>query len=448
MRPHLRLATLAVGLRLPRHTVRLRLTTLYAALVLLSGAGLLAIADTLASNGPAGSAVPARGHPPAYDPARLTPPQHAAEVNNLLVMSAIALGIMAVVSIVLGWVIAGRVLRPLRAMTAAARRISEDNLHERLAVPGPVDELKDLGDTIDGLLERLEDAFAAQRRFVANASHELRTPLTLARTLLQMTLTDPQPTITAFRTTCEEVLAAGEQQEQLIEALLTLARSQRGLVDKAVSDAGHVWNTTARDFGIDGQIEFVDAGRKVSGFSVAVQVKGTEVGFPQQEPGRVPVYVRRRPDRVLAAVRAAGRANRPRTRPSTAIVGRLQRREIDRLPGKYTTSPWSCSSTVRHALLRARQISPSHAVMRLVRASPWPHPSLPIWAPLLPTSSSLRSSGERDYLPTDTGTCAGPRRLIRPFHVTSPSSARSGKRLTRRWKAMVASSRARDAPRQ
>jgi signal transduction histidine kinase len=240
MRPHLRLATLAVGLRLPRHTVRLRLTTLYAALVLLSGAGLLAIADTLASNGPAGSAVPARGHPPAYDPARLTPPQHAAEVNNLLAVSAIALGIMAVVSIVLGWVIAGRVLRPLRAMTAAARRISEDNLHERLAVPGPVDELKDLGDTIDGLLERLEDAFAAQRRFVANASHELRTPLTLARTLLQMTLTDPQPTITAFRTTCEEVLAAGEQQEQLIEALLTLARSQRGLDHRETLDLADI----------------------------------------------------------------------------------------------------------------------------------------------------------------------------------------------------------------
>ena len=129
----------------------------------------------------------------------------------------------------LGWAVAGRVLRPLRAMTLAARRISEDNLHERLAVPGPGDELKDLGDTIDGLLERLEDAFAAQRRFVANASHELRTPLTLSRTLLQMALSDPAPSIGSFRTTCEEVLEAEGQQERLIEALLTLARSQRGL---------------------------------------------------------------------------------------------------------------------------------------------------------------------------------------------------------------------------
>jgi signal transduction histidine kinase len=126
-------------------------------------------------------------------------------------------------------VVAGRVLRPLRQMTAAAQRISEDNLGERLAVPGPGDELKDLGDTIDGLLDRLEGAFTAQRQFVANASHELRTPLTLTRTLLQMALTDPRPTLATFRNTCEDVLAAGGHQEQLIEALLTLGRSQRGL---------------------------------------------------------------------------------------------------------------------------------------------------------------------------------------------------------------------------
>jgi signal transduction histidine kinase len=130
---------------------------------------------------------------------------------------------MAVVSVALGWVVAGRVLRPLRQMTAAAQRISEDNLGERLAVPGPGDELKDLGDTIDRLLDRLEGAFTAQRQFVANASHELRTPLTLTRTLLQMALTDPRPTLATFRNTCEDVLAAGGHQEQLIEALLTWA---------------------------------------------------------------------------------------------------------------------------------------------------------------------------------------------------------------------------------
>ena len=224
----------------PRWTVRLRLTALYGALFLLSGVVLLAITDTLASNGPAvlhlvagpNGARPSPSNPAAnqaQNAGGLSPGQKAAQVHHLIAVSAIALAIMAVISIVLGWIVAGRVLRPLRAMTATARRISEDNLHERLAVPGPGDELKDLGDTIDGLLGRLEDAFTAQRQFVSYASHELRTPLTLARTLLEMTLSDPRPTIAGFRKTCEEVLAAGDQQERLIEALLTLARSQRGL---------------------------------------------------------------------------------------------------------------------------------------------------------------------------------------------------------------------------
>jgi signal transduction histidine kinase len=224
----------------PRWTVRLRLTALYGALFLLSGAGLLAITDTLASNGPVvvhlvpgrNGARPSLSNPAANQAQNgggLTPGQKAAEVHHLVAVSAIALAIMAVISMVLGWIVAGRVLRPLRTMTAAARRISEDNMHERLAVPGPGDELKDLGDTIDGLLGRLEDAFTAQRQFVSYASHELRTPLTLARTLLEMTLSDPRPTVAAYRKTCEEVLAAGIQQERLIEALLTLAHSQRGL---------------------------------------------------------------------------------------------------------------------------------------------------------------------------------------------------------------------------
>ena len=155
--------------------------------------------------------------------------QHAAALNQLLAVSAIALGIMAIASVALGWLVAGRVLRPLREMTVAARAISEDNLHQRLAVPGPGDELKDLGDTIDSLLDRLQAAFDAQRQFVASASHELRTPLTLTRTLLQMALTDPQPTLASYQSTCQDLLEASDQQEQLIEALLTLARSQRGL---------------------------------------------------------------------------------------------------------------------------------------------------------------------------------------------------------------------------
>jgi signal transduction histidine kinase len=96
-------------------------------------------------------------------------------------------------------------------------------------VPGPGDELKDLGDTIDGLLARLEAAFDTQRKFVASASHELRTPLTVERTMIEVALADPGASAATYRATCQDVLAAGEQQERLIEALLTLARSQRGL---------------------------------------------------------------------------------------------------------------------------------------------------------------------------------------------------------------------------
>jgi signal transduction histidine kinase len=136
---------------------------------------------------------------------------------------------MAVLAVVLGWLVAGRVLRPLRTMATATQQITERNLHERLALAGPNDEVKHLADTIDGLLARLDNAFQAQRHFVANASHELRTPLTLDRALLEVALSDPDASPEDLRATLEELLASGEQQERLIEALLTLASSERGL---------------------------------------------------------------------------------------------------------------------------------------------------------------------------------------------------------------------------
>jgi signal transduction histidine kinase len=257
---HLRPAGLRA--RLPRRSVRLRLTALYGVLFLLSAAGLLAITNTLVSawnpsgdfhasgrSAPGAGACATRAcHPPP--PARHTAPppglSQAAEMHLLLAGSVTALAIMAAASVVLGWLVAGRILRPLRAMTTAARQISEDDLSRRLAMTGPGDELKDLADTIDGLLARLEAAFDAQRQFVANASHELRTPLTLTRTLLQMALTDPRPTLASFKATCEDVLAAGDHQEQIIEALLTLARSQRGLDRRALVDLGAVTRDVLR----------------------------------------------------------------------------------------------------------------------------------------------------------------------------------------------------------
>ncbi|MBV9001160.1 MAG: HAMP domain-containing protein, partial [Solirubrobacterales bacterium] len=158
------------------------------------------------------------------------------QLSTLLTLSGVALGIMALASIGLGWLMAGRALRPVRTMSLRARGISERNLHERLALDGPDDELKELANTFDGLLGRLEAAFESQRRFVANASHELRTPITLERALVEVALADPHPSIESMRDTCRRVLAAGEQQERLIEALLTLARSQRGLEARAPID--------------------------------------------------------------------------------------------------------------------------------------------------------------------------------------------------------------------
>ncbi|NGN66739.1 HAMP domain-containing protein [Streptomyces sp. A7024] len=218
-----------------RWTVRLRLTLTYGALFLVSGAGLLAITYVLVAARKPQYLITKRDGAPAVGqplPEGLPTPgkeQREEMLQQLLTQSVIALAIMAAVSVALGWLMAGRALRPVSAMTDKARRISDDNLHERLAVTGPDDELKDLGDTFDDLLGRLDTAFSAQQRFVANASHELRTPLTLQRAMLEVALADPKADARSLRQVCERVLAAGEQQEHLIEALLTLARGRRGL---------------------------------------------------------------------------------------------------------------------------------------------------------------------------------------------------------------------------
>ncbi len=159
----------------------------------------------------------------------IDPSQRSVDLRVLAIVSVIALAIMAAVSMGLGWLLAGRVLRPLRTITGAAREISATNLHQRLALDGPDDEFKELGDTFDGLLARLDTAFQAQRQFVANASHELRTPLARLKTLAQVALGDPNATPESLRTAHERVLAAEQQLEGLIEALLSLASSERGL---------------------------------------------------------------------------------------------------------------------------------------------------------------------------------------------------------------------------
>jgi signal transduction histidine kinase len=257
-------------LRLPRRTARLRLTVLYGCLFAVAGAGLLAVTFWLFERATAGT-VTASGR--SYGRAirrlvcqavrfslpgkpRLGQPLtcgqllklqslalnrvHAIDLHTLLIQSAIALAVMAALAVALGWLVAGRVLRPLRTITATARRISATSLHERLALDGPDDEFTELADTLDELLGRLEASFTAQRHFAVNASHELRTPLTLDRTLLQVALRDTGATVEQWRSTGREVLESGKQQERLLEALLTLASSEAGVSDREPVDLSEV----------------------------------------------------------------------------------------------------------------------------------------------------------------------------------------------------------------
>ena len=251
-------------MRLPRRTVRLRLTLLYGGLFLLSGAALLVITYLLVANRlpviekgstsesrelmricavPSGTFTsPSQAHQCTQLATSIARHQRTVALRQLLIESGVALALMTIVSLALGWLVAGRVLRPLRTITTTTRRITARNLHRRLDLRGPDDELKELGDTVDDLLARLDASFTAQRQFVANASHELRTPLARQRTVMEVALTDPARTTGSLETACERALRAGEQQERLIEALLTLARSERGLDRREPVDLGATTN--------------------------------------------------------------------------------------------------------------------------------------------------------------------------------------------------------------
>jgi signal transduction histidine kinase len=245
-------------------TVRLRFTALYAALFLLSGLGLLVLTNLLAGVDLSDTAPAPRPRVPqsslAAAHARIEALQsqlsdiRAVQSRQLLMGSLIALVVMAALSIVLGRAVAGRVLRPLQTITATTRRISADNLHERLAVAGPADEVKDLADTIDGLLERLEASFAAQRRFVANASHELRTPLATMRAALDVAEAKPEPEPAPPQTLALAGRLRGEldRVDRLLEGLLVLARAQHGaLPDATPVSLGALVSETVRAHGSD-----------------------------------------------------------------------------------------------------------------------------------------------------------------------------------------------------
>jgi signal transduction histidine kinase len=234
--------------------VRARLALLYAALFLLAGSALLVLtyallASRLPTPPPAAKQVAANpelvalckkgklGGPQVLEKCKRafaagaqagSQSQRDRTLTTLLDASLIGLGIATLASAGLGWLVSGRVLRPVRSITDTARRASELQLGERLALAGPDDELKELADTFDLMLERLDAAFASQKRFVANAAHELRTPLTAMRTAIEVTLTKPTRSAEQLEAMAVRVKRSVEQAEATVEALLTLASSELG----------------------------------------------------------------------------------------------------------------------------------------------------------------------------------------------------------------------------
>jgi two-component system, OmpR family, sensor histidine kinase VanS len=223
-----------------RLTIRTKLALTYAGLFLAGGSALV-VALTASLYRELHGSLPQGAIPGRLDPDHDRIVGLADEIrdhaaSHLMERALELLLVVVVVSALLGWWIAGRMLHRLTAITTAARRASEITLHERLNLTGPDDELKELGDTFDTMLERLDAAFAAQKRFVANASHELRTPLTVTRTAVEVTLAKPAVTDVQWRVMAKDVARSTDRAERLIDGLLALARSEERLTDVEEDD--------------------------------------------------------------------------------------------------------------------------------------------------------------------------------------------------------------------
>lgn len=241
-----------------RPTIRIRLTLLYGGMFLIAGILLLSIIYLLAAqalhvgselpfkivNGQVTSEVcdlPEKASPERFNAAMNACVNHQRQqaLDTLLNRSLLALVGMSVIAFAFGYAMAGRVLSPLGRITRTARQVAGTDLSRRIELDGPDDELKELADTFDDMLDRLERAFTAQQRFVGNASHELRTPLAINRTLLEVHLSDPQapPELKQLGKT---LLATNERSEQLVEGLLLLARSDNQIVERKPVDLAEV----------------------------------------------------------------------------------------------------------------------------------------------------------------------------------------------------------------
>ena len=237
-----------------------------------------------------------------------------------------------------GWAIAGRVLAPLKRITGTARRVSEERLGERIEVTGPDDELRELGETLNSMLDRLADSFDAQRRFVANASHELRSPLTVIRSEAEVALANPEPDLDELRGMAESVIHASRRTEALLASLLILARGQRGLVRAEAVDLAEAAGVA------------LDAAEPVAASeSVRLTARARAGGGPgRRGPARAPGG---QPDRERRPLQPARRL-RGRAHARGRRHGRAARRE-QRAAGRPRATPRGSRS--RSSASRARR---------------------------------------------------------------------------------------------
>jgi signal transduction histidine kinase len=361
--------------RLPRPSIRLRLTAWYATIFIAMGIVLLAVSYAVVRRefhneqgkvhvaveeiAPVKSGAPHTvrtrilpGLPPentapvetlsvnereAYRRARNA---YAAQVsaandralNNVLLAFGGALLLVTLASVAAGWIVAGRALRPISRITATARSISDRTLDARIALHGPRDELRELADTFDSMLARLEDAFESQRRFVANASHELRTPLAIVRTELDVTLDDPDANENELRSMARVIRDANERMERLIASLLALASSEAGIVQQRPTDLADVVAPALQRERLfdDGSLQLGRLGPR------AYRHRARRGDPPRRQPGRA--HRSRRGRGSARALPAAG-----------VVAGALDRRLRPRVGGRSRgrAGPWRAHRRAR-----------------------------------------------------------------------------------------------------